>query len=61
MWGAEEEDHEEYEMNGGDLSLYDSRTADIDEIISLRDILTKLSENNRPFYERMLTGVTDPE
>ena len=48
-------------MNGGDLSLYDSRTADIDEIISLRDILTKLHENNKLLYERMLSGVTDPE
>ena len=47
---------EDYEYNGGDMNLYDSRIDDVDEIKTLKDCLRLLS-GDQQLYGRLLGGV----
>ena len=72
LWGKEgieddqkeEEDYnegEEIENMGGYMNLYDCRIDNIDEIITLKETLEFLKENNQGRYARLMTGVADED
>ena len=60
--GIDEDDDdsdEDYEYNGGDMNLYDSRIDDVDEINTLKQTLTYVSNSNAALYQRLQSGISD--
>ena len=54
---SDDEDDEDYEYNGGDGSLYDSRIDNVDELKTLRDTLTQISQGDPALYSRIMSGI----
>jgi len=46
----DDEDDSEYEYMGGDLSLYESRMDDFDELLNLQQALLTLEQSNNTQY-----------
>ena len=57
----DDENDSDYEFNGGDMSLYDSRIDDIDELQFLKNTVSGIHNADQATYNRLMSGVTDPE
>ena len=57
----DDENDSDYEFNGGDMSLYDSRIDNIDELEFLKTALSTIHNADQGTYGRLMSGVTDPE
>jgi hypothetical protein len=44
--GGDDSSDEDYEYNGGDMNLYDSRIDDVDELRTLKQALEYIGESN---------------
>jgi hypothetical protein len=42
----DDDDDSDYEYNAGDMSLYDSRVDDIDELKTLKETMMAINQNN---------------
>ena len=57
----DDEDDSSYEMEGGDLSIYDSRLDDVDELVHMKDTLEKMNQGDATYVARLLTGLSPEE
>ena len=55
----EDDDDSDYEYMGGDMSLYESKLDEFDELQHLKRILITLEGNNSQLYKRLLSGFSD--
>jgi len=49
----------DYEYNGGDMNLYDSRIDDVDELRTLKESLQYIGQTNQALYQRLQGGIAD--
>lgn len=56
---GDDDDDSEYEYMGGDMSLYESKLDEHDEIHHLQKGLMNLDGGNNVLYQRLLSGITD--
>jgi hypothetical protein len=60
----EDEDSNEdsdYELEGGDLAIYDSKLDDVDELVYLRDTLERLNQADASHVAQLLSLLTADE
>lgn len=50
----------DYEYMGGDMSLYESRIEEFDELQNLKNVLVSLEGSNGAVYQRIVSGIADP-
>lgn len=53
----DDDDDSDYEYNAGDMSLYDSRVDDIDELKTLKETMMAINQNNQQLYQKLMSGV----
>lgn len=58
--GLDDDDEDsDYEYMGGDMSLYESKLDEFDELQHLKSILITLEGNNGQLYQRLISGFAD--
>lgn len=50
----------DYDYIGGDMSLYESRIDELDELKNLQNVLVTLEGSNSALYQRVVSGISDP-
>jgi len=56
----DEDDDSDYEYMGGDMSLYESKLDEFDELKHLQKSLMGLESSNGAIYQSLIGGITDP-
>lgn len=57
----DDEEDSDYEYAGGDMSLYDSRMENVDELVLLKQMLTDMQTCNPSGFTTLMSGLTDSQ
>lgn len=52
-----EDEDSDYELEGGDLAIYDSNLDDVDELLYVRDTLEKMNQADASHVAQLLSGL----
>ena len=56
-----DEEDSDYELEGGDLAIYDSKLDDVDELVFVRDTLERMNQGDATYVARLLAGLNPEE
>ena len=57
----DDEDDSDYEVDGGDMGMYDSKLDEIDELLHLKQTLDTIHDGDQAFFQQLTSAISGEE